>query len=473
MIPTSQRRAIPDMLPFWITRVQEFLSRFVQPEDRLLLAVSGGADSMGLMALLADELGYDAKQIAVCHINHTIRTDAAEDLIVVQDAASARSLPVFACSVDAPRCSRLHHWSLEAAARKLRYQSLAEIADAQKCRWILTAHTQDDSAETVLMRMQNRAPWYEWTGIPAQRNNILRPLLDVSRYDLRLWIASRKLAYREDHTNRDLRFARNRLRADLQERPDFWTPDLISQYAKAGRDLEEALLQIKGLCNLLPVRFSKPSEQGRIGLAIDKIFRYFNDLTFLPIEAAWAELIQNPEARLPSAMRKQIVTFLAGKSPQAILPLPHKITLLRRGSQAWLFVEDLNLAVNRRVSLGSYAIPEYAAELRIEATESVPNTLRVRNDLLQRELWLRNWLPGDRIQLAARPNKKVSDLLSELKLDPMERARTLVLADAVGPLMIMGRAVALRALSPDKNYNTLCISWTVHDGNGAENSFRT
>ncbi|HEY3294456.1 MAG TPA: tRNA lysidine(34) synthetase TilS [bacterium] len=444
-----------------LSHISSFLNARTLPDDRFLVAVSGGADSQGLLALLADGARIPAARLVAGHVNHGIRTDADKDLLAIAQITEPRRIPVIAKSVDVPLEAKNQHLSLEAAARRLRYATLQEMASEMHCRWILTAHTMDDSAETVLMRMRSGAPWYEWTGIPARRGNILRPLLTVLRREVRAWVAGAGLPFHEDSTNLDLRFQRNRLRSELREHPEYWNRHQIERFSMAGRDLERVLNVWRRLVYELPIVHKPGLKAGAVGLAIDEIFRYFNNLTFLPAEVMWGHLTGQQDARLPSKLRRQITSFLCGRGPEAALPLPFGIQLVRRGRTAWL-VKDLPAdQVRMPVSVGLWQIPGRKATLEIGSTPPNGAAIGLRSDVLGRNLVVRNWQPGDRITPRRRPEKKIADLLAEKKMDPFERSRVLVLADEAGPLMMLSGTIVDERIAADGTQGEIVwVTWS-------------
>ena len=445
-----------DTKPTWLLGVERCLRRWTGPLDRLLVAVSGGADSVGLLAALADELGLGGR-LTVGHVNHGIRPDGAEDTDVVRGLCKERGLTFDVREVDAPALARSGRLSLEAAARKLRYEALAAMATKHGCRWILTGHTRDDSAETVLLRMLGGAPWYEWTGIPSRRGQVLRPLIDVPRSDLRLWVCGRELAHREDPTNTDPRHLRNRLRMALLQKQEFWSRERVERLAGAGQLLWWGMEAYRAMARRTVIEAGRGS--GARGLEIERILGYNSSLTFVPVEVAWAQQVGRPEARLPSAIRRQIPPFLQGKTPQSSLSLPEGMVAHRRGGFVWLYRES-GSQIAMRVGLGDYQVAEHAARLTLSFTapQDSANKTAIDPRCLERELWLRSWRPGDRLKAAGRPTKKVAHLLAERKLDPLERARVLVLADENGPLLIIGGPAAERALPPP-GVTPLWVSW--------------
>lgn len=178
--------------------------------ETVLVAVSGGADSTALLhvlSLLAS--GLDLR-LQVLHVDHGLRPESSADAAFVRDLAGRYGLPVDVATVTVDRDG-----SLEAAARTARYAALDAHADRIGAQRIALGHTADDQAETVLMRVLEGTGVRGLAGIPAMRGRIVRPLLDVRRGALVDLLRRAGLAWIEDPSNRDPRFARNRIRHEV------------------------------------------------------------------------------------------------------------------------------------------------------------------------------------------------------------------------------------------------------------------
>ena len=177
--------------------------------ETILVAVSGGADSVALLATLLALAPAWRLRLHVLHVDHGLRADSAHDAEFVR-ALGAR----LGVAVDVA-CVHVGAGSVEAAARTARHAALTAAADRVGAQRIALGHTADDQAETVLMRMLEGAGVRGLAGIPAVRGRIMRPLLDVRHHDAVAALEGVGLPWLEDPTNRDLRFFRNRVRHQL------------------------------------------------------------------------------------------------------------------------------------------------------------------------------------------------------------------------------------------------------------------
>lgn len=187
--------------------------------SRVIVAVSGGADSVALLHLLRSVSAAQRLALHVAHLDHALRKDSPDDAAFVRALAQQWRLPVTIARWSVgERCER-EGWSLEDGARRLRYQFLEDVAAAQSAGVVALAHTADDQAETVLMRLVRGAGLQGLSAMPAARRlgtaRLIRPLLGVWRRDLLAYLRRHGLSYREDATNRDPRFLRNRIRHEL------------------------------------------------------------------------------------------------------------------------------------------------------------------------------------------------------------------------------------------------------------------
>jgi tRNA(Ile)-lysidine synthase len=186
-------------------------------QGTIVVAVSGGADSLCLLHLLHEICGpnkqYPAVQLHVAHLNHQLRGQESErDASVVAQLARSWHLPVTIGSVDVSVLARQEQRSLEEAARIARYRFLRDIAQGQR---IAVGHHQDDQIETLLLHWLRGGGLASMVGLQPCQQDIIRPLLCVTHADILVYCKQNNLVPLDDISNSDLRFLRNRIRHDL------------------------------------------------------------------------------------------------------------------------------------------------------------------------------------------------------------------------------------------------------------------
>jgi tRNA(Ile)-lysidine synthase len=197
----------------------------IPPGSSVLLAVSGGADSMALLygaSEVAKEAGWN---LSIGHVHHGWRErEADRDLAFVAEHGRRLGLPSFSLRRDAAAVSRELGLSPEAGARQIRYAALFEMAREAGAALVATAHQSDDAVESHLLARERRGGVASLAGPrEARSDGVVRPLLGVSREEILRFLAERGIAYRRDASNGNLRLSRNRVRrrlAELRERPD-------------------------------------------------------------------------------------------------------------------------------------------------------------------------------------------------------------------------------------------------------------
>jgi tRNA(Ile)-lysidine synthase len=199
------------------------------------VAVSGGADSVALLrALHAVPV-----PLVVAHVNHQLRGAASDaDEAFVRALCAALQVPCFVKRVDVAALAA--GANLEATAREVRYKFFAEVCAETGAQWVATAHTADDQAETVLHRLVRGTGLQGLRGIARARGEIVRPLLTCSRADVLAHLAEIGQAYREDASNADTRFTRNRIRHELLPLLRTFNPDVVSALARVAEHASEA-----------------------------------------------------------------------------------------------------------------------------------------------------------------------------------------------------------------------------------------
>jgi tRNA(Ile)-lysidine synthase len=217
--------------------------RMLAGGDVVLVAVSGGADSIALLHVLHALAPADRLRLHVAHVDHGLRPESGADAAFVRTVGERLGIPVDVLPVTVPAGG-----SLEARAREVRYAALEAAADRLGATRIALGHTADDQAETVLMRLLEGAGVRGVAGIPPVRGRIIRPLLGVRRGALRAELERAGLAWVEDPTNRDPKFFRNRVRHEilplLEDAVAGDVADRLRRVAAAARDAVEALDQV-------------------------------------------------------------------------------------------------------------------------------------------------------------------------------------------------------------------------------------
>lgn len=373
----------------------EMLATLVPDARTLLVAVSGGGDSVALLRLL----GGGPYRLVVAHVDHALRPGSAEDAAFVEALCEACGLPCHTVRIDVARIADARGWNLEDAARRLRYDVLTRTARRVGADAILTAHTRDDQAETVLLQLLRGAA--HLSGIPPQRGQLVRPLLGVSRRQLRDYLEGLEQPFLEDETNTDTRRTRAWLRHAV-------LPPLETRYPK----VKEMLARLAGLqreqAEVLQAQVRRLFHDG--GLELSRLQREYPAVQ----RTAVATLLQDAGIAPDMLHIEQIRQSLTATKPTRLSLPKNKHTRIAYG----------RLVVVADVSPRS--LPDtLPAELDPEKLATFPTLYRRRR------------APGDRIRLAG-GSKKLSDLLIDRKVPRELRDSLTVLAtDPVGPSEVL------------------------------------
>lgn len=426
--------------------------KLIVPGDRVLVAVSGGADSVALLRLLLElraELGI---VLAAAHFNHGLRgenSDADERFVV--DLGERFELDFFVGRGQVSEHAAAKRISLEAAGRELRYQWLTRLAMEHRFERVATAHTLDDQAETVLLKFLRGAGTKGLAGIYPEmvrseepQVRFVRPLLNCTRSELETYLTSIEQPWREDETNLDPRFRRNRVRHELLpllERD--YNPNLrqaLSEAAEISRAEEEYWVDVAGaaLERLDADRHSLPlSGFATFGLALQRrVLKYFLELA--DIELDFEHIASLRSCALGEVPRTELSSgWWAQRDGNCLV--------LKQAAQG----EQAPGGYEYRLPVpGEVAVPEIGCVLRIVpipsafAAEGDPGTL-LNASLVGPELGVRNWRPGDRYQPAhSGSEEKLKRLFAEKKVPASDRPLWPVVLKAADIVWVRGLAVA-------------------------------
>jgi tRNA(Ile)-lysidine synthase len=415
--------------------------------DRVAVAVSGGSDSVALFWLLhalAPDLGLELA--GLIHVNHQLRgAESDGDEAFCRRLADRMGLPIAAAGVDVAADARARRVSIEVAARDARYAFFERAATDLAATVIVTGHTLDDQAETVMLRLLRGAGTRGLSGIRARRGHVARPLLHVRRAEARDYLIARDEAWRDDASNLDTAIARNRVRHELMPVLESLAPGaaaVLARTARLAQDDENYLMEaaIKNRPALVV------SEEGP-GKPVDLDA---GTLSLLPpalarrlIRAFAAQVA--PGAGLSAAHLEAVLGLAGTDKPAGHLDLAgltvekHGAVLsLHPGADAPDSVSKILWAPRALDVPGSVDVPE--ASVMISATRGSAtvewgalgaSAAAVQMQSIRLPLFVRNRRPGDRLRpLGAPGRRKLQDVLVDRKVPRGERDRVALVVDA-------------------------------------------
>ena len=230
-----------------LAKVKETIKRhsLLSPGDRVVVAVSGGPDSVCLLAVLQELSPKLDLKLQVAHLDHMFRGEgSAADARFVEKLARELGIPATIERIDVPRFCAERGLSAQAGAREARYAFLEQVARSCGANKIATGHTADDQAETLLMRLLRGAGLAGLSGIPPKRGTIVRPLIEATRNEVLAYLHERELGFATDPSNDQPLYTRNRIRYEVLPVLARFNPSVSGTLAAEAallRDEDEAL----------------------------------------------------------------------------------------------------------------------------------------------------------------------------------------------------------------------------------------
>ena len=405
--------------------------------DRVVCALSGGADSMAMLWCLHSlqaELGIT---VSAAHFNHRLRgAEADRDEAFVRAFCAGHGIALTVGSADVAKYAAAHGKSVEEAARECRYAFLLSLP----CDKLATAHTADDNAETVLLHLLRGSGLRGLCGIPPRRGSIVRPLLSVTREQVAAFLRAENIAWVEDSTNAEEFCARNRLRRRVLPELRALSPQLSGHLTAQSRLLREedayldelaaALLREEdGVFACAPLREAPPVLQRRaLRLMTRRVLP--QDVTFAHIAALQA--------------------LLVSPDPSAQCDLPGSVIARRRYDGLELTRPSPETFPETPLSVpGETLLPVPGLKITCEITENfkkianTPFRFAIKYDMITQSI-LRPRRSGDRMSTDGVHTKTLKKLFIERRVPRAQRGVTAVLASGSNVLAVAGIGADVR-----------------------------
>ena len=456
-----------------------------RPGDRLVVGVSGGPDSMALLHLLAGFVPQLGVTLVVAHVDHGLRPAAARaEEALVRGAAAALGLECRVAHFEVAAKAKAQGLSLEEAGRDLRYAFFEATALDHGANKIVVAHTADDQAEEILLRLIRGAGRKGLSGMTLLREGrIVRPFLATAKARILSYLRDREIAFAVDSSNSDRRYLRNKIRLDLLPYLAGINPNIkqtLRQTATILRD-EEAFLEAhagqayaglvrEGMgqggpsAEMVRARFNdqplairrRVVEKMLIYLGMKPGYRQIDSLIALTAAPGCGQLHLSSGLRAVTEAGELHLSYPCGKRAG-------RGNLLAGGTPFGLLVPQP----------GRYVIPEIGRAVAVEIMAGVPTLAEMRGaaadffdaGTLAFPLLLRNRLPGDRFHpLNSKGKKKVADFLSDLKVPAAERERVPIMISADQVVAVLGRRIDQGVMVTARTTTVLRVTMTPVGG---------
>jgi len=411
-------------------------NHFLTIDDRILIAVSGGVDSMVLLHLFLRLRSENELPIQVVHLNHSLRGHKADqDEKLVSDFCSTNHCKFYSEKIDVKRYAREKHLSLEVAGREVRYSLFQRQATSSGCSLIATAHTLDDQVETILYRIIKGTGLKGLEGIRIKRGNIIRPLLFATKQQVYDYAGKHQIPFNEDHTNRDEQIPRNYIRYQL-------IPAIRSGLNPA---LADAILNLSAIArdaNAFIQPFVREALEScmiqttkrEITLDISRLKKYFTTVKIEVIRECLKQLKFLHSAgdyKMLTRITQLIETGTTGKQlkigPEWSAYVNRNQLILEHNSgNHWtpLQIEPGKAYQTEYFRFGS----EVVNIAKISLSQTNRNLEYIDLNDLGRQITLRPWKRGDRIKpVNTSFTKKVSDLFIDHKISLIRKKRIPIL----------------------------------------------
>ena len=405
-------------------------------EDKYLLAVSGGIDSMVLFDLfIKNNINFS---VASC--NFQLRgKDSDNDLKFVENICIKNSINLYSTVLDVDKFSTMRKISTQMAARELRYDFFKKILEKHKYSYIVTAHHLDDNIETIIFNFIKSTGYKGLVGIPFNKNKILRPLINTSKEEIEDYAVSNNISWRLDKSNNSNKYSRNKIRNEV-------IPLLKEINPSLGKSLTESLKRIQKLSHDIKTR---------IDLFIQKFVDFKDD--YINIKKDFIHDIEKYEILLFDFFQdygfnysqiENIIKSLKAKNQKKFISLNYELIIERKS--IFIITKDF-LVKTRYVSkeIENIVLPFFNLSVKkykksLFTLNKSNNNAQLDFDKITYPICIRNYKKGEKfLPLGMRKNKKISDFLSDKKVNYIIKLRQCVITDSTDSVLwVVGHQIS-------------------------------
>ncbi len=424
-----------------LQKFKSFISEYqlFSPGNQVLLAVSGGVDSM-VMAKLFYQAGY---RFGIAHCNFQLRSsESDDDERFVASMADQYEVPFYTTKFCTSDFADIRKISIQMAARELRYAWFEEIRHQEEFDLIATAHHLDDQIETLFINLLRGCGIAGLHGIPIQNGKLVRPLLFASREEILTYAVEHDIGFREDSSNSSLNYTRNKIRHQL-------IPLLESIEPEYAKQITTTVQRIQGVESILKPYVAKNRSE-LIRREKDKLVIEIGELRKLKPLQAWMYELLSPFEFNESTIRN-LIRSLGSESGKSFHSASHRIikdrnqliiTSISDGNQnevsETLFIDESTDGIDLPIRLSFHSVI-IENEYQISPEK---NTATFDQTKLSFPLTLRRWQPGDYFfPYGMNKRKKLSDFFIDEKIPIPDKERCWLLCSGDNIVWVIGHRI--------------------------------
>ena len=414
-----------------IKTIQQYIinKKLFSKENNLLLAISGGADSVCLFFALK-ELGYN---VELAHCNFKLRgKESDEDEYFVRELANKYGVKYHVNSFETQKYASEQKISIQMAARDLRYKWFDELLAVNNLDFVITAHHKDDNVETFFINLIRGTGVNGLCGIKAKNKKIIRPLLEISRQEIESYLTKNKIKYRNDSSNSEVKYLRNKIRHQLM-------PLLKEMNPNIEQIITNEIFVLDGVSKVFQEQMTAIKE--RLLVQKEGIYKLnISELIELQhLEVILFEILKpfgfSEVDQIIKAINSQSGKQFFSDTYQLIIDREQIIISALENHQEDIEIREIEIEIKNPLSM------KFAGSIDFSLNKN-PNVAKLDFDKLSFPLKLRKWKNGDKFRpLGMRNFKKVSDFFIDEKYSILAKQKQWILCSEDDIVWIVGNRI--------------------------------
>ena len=439
-------------------------NNLLKSEDRILVALSGGPDSVFLLHFLNKFKKKYKIEIGAVHINHLLRgKDSERDVLFCKAICDELSIPFYLLKKNIKTYAKSHKTSLEVAGRKVRYTFFEKVVQKNNYNKIATAHNANDNTETVFLNLIKGTGIKGISGIPVKRGNIIRPMLSLIKKEILEYLEENEFEYRIDRSNLSNDFERNYLRNEviplIQKNVN---PALSQTVLNSSLNLQSLILGIEKTAEKM--RSYIESIKNTSVLISQAMFSIDNE--FIVSYALKQNIDENFSIKIESIDLKKILSLKnkqTGKSEELtgnLIAFKERNKILIKKATSIKKRKNIKLKIGEEILLGEKKFSIKNVKIKSFKTNRSKNIEYISGDGIKDIFSIREWKKGDKFYpLGMKGSKNISDYLNDIKVESSSKKSQLILTNSDKIVWVIGSRLddRFKLNSKTKKVLKLCL----------------